>query len=547
MFSGVGVIARAPYLRTLLALVLLVTVGETLIDYVFKARAVGAFGHGAGLLRFFALFYAGIALLTLVVQVLASRAALQHLGLTRTAALLPAGAALGSAAALAAPGLLSIIVARGLESVIHQGPYRAGYELLFTPVAPSQKRSAKALLDVGVTRLGDIVGSGVVQLALVIFAATAWNAILGVAIAVSVIGVPVTLRLRRGYVRALEKGLLSRAIQLDLDDVEDVVTRSTVLQSAATLGIPGVRPRAADDASTRPAPAERPPTPPDPGLRRLADLRSGEATQVRAALRSAPLPPELTGQVIRLLAWDAVMQDAVSALRAVAPHVTGQLVDHLLDPDEEFVIRRRIPIVLASCPTQRAADGLLDGLDDPRFEVRYRCGLVLNRLRDLNDSLVFRRERIVDIVLKEAAVDRRVWESHRLLDTMEDEEWSPVMDEALRERSNRGLEHVFALLSLVLERQPLAIAFRGLHTEDRQLRGIALEYLETALPEKVRAALWPFLEAPTDRRPSQRSAQEVLDALLRSNLSIAIDLERLRSRHHRGSDAPAAPPPVPES
>jgi hypothetical protein len=150
----------------------------------------------------------------------------------------------------------------------------------------------------------------------------------------------------------------------------------------------------------------------------------------------------------------------------------------------------------------------------------------------------------VAIVLKEAAVDRRVWESHRLLDMMEDDAWSPVMDEALRERSNRGLEHVFTLLSLVLERQPLRIAFRGLHTQDRQLRGTALEYLETALPERIRAALWPFLEAPADRRPSHRSAQEVLDELMRSNQSIAIDLERLRRMGGREPNPPASEPPT---
>jgi len=136
-----------------------------------------------------------------------------------------------------------------------------------------------------------------------------------------------------------------------------------------------------------------------------------------------------------------------------------------------------------------------------------------------------------------------VWESHRLLDTLEDDQWSPVMDEMLRARSNRGLEHVFTLLSLVLQRQPLKIAFRGLHAEDRQLRGTALEYLETALPEEIRKALWPFLEAPAGRRPSRRSAQDVLDELMRSNKSIAIDLERARRMSGGEPGNPLPEPP----
>jgi hypothetical protein len=229
-----------------------------------------------------------------------------------------------------------------------------------------------------------------------------------------------------------------------------------------------------------------------------------------------------------LLAWDDVLPEVITTLRRLAPRIEGQLVDHLLDPDGEFTVRRRIPIVLADLPTDRTVDGLLRGLEDARFEVRYRCGKVLNRLQDLNADLVIRRRRVYSMVLREVAVDRGVWESHRLLDSMEDDEWSPVMDELLRERANRGLEHVFTLLALVLPRQALKVAFRGLHTSDQMLRGTALEYLETALPEDIRKALWPFLEAPVEGRSTRRSAQDVLSELMESNQSIAMNLAELR-------------------
>jgi hypothetical protein len=139
-------------------------------------------------------------------------------------------------------------------------------------------------------------------------------------------------------------------------------------------------------------------------------------------------------------------------------------------------------------------------------------------------------------VLREVAVDRGVWESHKLLDTLEDEDWSPVMDEMLRDRFNRALEHVFTMLALVLPRQPLKIAFRGLHTSDRQLRGTALEYLEASLPEDIRDALWPFLEDSESHRPSQKTAEQVLGDLLASNQSIAINLEALRKEKRDAPD-----------
>src|SRR4030095_699052 len=56
--SGLQVLAQAPYLRNLAALVLLGTIGAALADYIFKAQAVETFGRGDSLLRFFALYYA---------------------------------------------------------------------------------------------------------------------------------------------------------------------------------------------------------------------------------------------------------------------------------------------------------------------------------------------------------------------------------------------------------------------------------------------------------------------------------------------------------
>ena len=49
--SGLRVLAWAPYLQNLAALVLLGTVAAALADYVFKVQAVEAFGRGDALLQ----------------------------------------------------------------------------------------------------------------------------------------------------------------------------------------------------------------------------------------------------------------------------------------------------------------------------------------------------------------------------------------------------------------------------------------------------------------------------------------------------------------
>src|SRR6185436_15422494 len=107
--------------------------------------------------------------------------------------------------------------------------------------------------------------------------------------------------------------------------------------------------------------------------------------------------------------------DAMRALRAVASTATGQLVDALLDPAEEFGVRRRIPPVLATSDSPRAIEGLLLALGDSRFEVRYRAGRALARRQEgWRSSLA--DERILAAVLREANVGAAVWESQQLLD-----------------------------------------------------------------------------------------------------------------------------------
>ena len=79
--------------------------------------------------------------------------------------------------------------------------------------------------------------------------------------------------------------------------------------------------------------------------------------------------------------------------------------------------------------------------------------------------------------------------------------------------AQRGLAHVFTLLSLAVEREPLQTAYWALLGEDPMLRGTALEYLENVLPDDVTRALWPQLglHGPTlrPRRPPHQIAHDL--------------------------------------
>jgi ATP:ADP antiporter, AAA family len=251
---------------------------------------------------------------------------------------------------------------------------------------------------------------------------------------------------------------------------------------------------------------------------------------VRVLRSEEGLSAVLVPHVIPLLAWHPVAADAVFALRKVAEERIGMLIDALIDPNQDFTIRRRLARVFSVCVSQRAADGLMLGLDDLRFEVRFQCGHSLASLLEKNPRVQIDGQRIFAVVMREVAVGRPVWESRRLLDELDVKDQVSFVDEFVRDRAGQSLAHVFTLLSVVLPREPLLIAFRSLYTDDRNLQGTALEYLEGVLPPPIRERLWPFLE---DRRSvvhSTRPRDEILADLLRSNHSIMLNLEELRRR-----------------
>jgi ATP/ADP translocase len=528
--SGLRVLAGAPYLRNLAAVVLLGTVAAALADYAFKVQAVDAFGRGDSLLRFFAVYYAGVSLLAFVVQTSLSGVALERLGLAVTTATPSLALAVSGLGGLVFPGLPGVLVARGSESVLRSSLFKTGYEIFFTPIASQDKRAAKSIIDVGFDRLGDAVGGGLVRLLLFVPASGQYAAILGAAIVCSALSVVAAQRLGRGYIQTLERSLLDRAVELDLADVGDITTRTVMLRTMRGR-LPGLAQHRHTDtiAATLPTPSA------DPEVREILALRSRNRDAVLRVLRDEEgLPAALIPHVIPLLAWDPVAEDAVRALRKVAEERVGEMVDALLDPNQPFAVRRRLARVFSVCVSQRAVDGVLLGLDDMRFEVRFQCGRSLASILEKNPRVRINRDVVFDVVRREVAVGRPVWQSHRLLDTLETDQRSFV-DEFLKDRAGQSLAHVFSLLSLVLPTAPLQIAYRGLHTDDRGLRGTALEYLEGVLPPDIRDRLWPFLSDRPRHSGDSRAREEILADLLRSNESIMLNLEELRRRAGTGA------------
>ena len=133
---------------------------------------------------------------------------------------------------------------------------------------------------------------------------------------------------------------------------------------------------------------------------------------------------------------------------------------------------------------------LCDALADEEFEERFRAGLALRSVLD-------RDGRRLPLELVCEAIQRE-------------------MD--ARSFGDEPLKHVFTLLSLALEREPVELSLRALDSDDQKLRGTALEYLENVLPANVRDSLWPHVGGHRLRAkgPALRPREQIVDELKRS-------------------------------
>ena len=243
--------------------------------------------------------------------------------------------------------------------------------------------------------------------------------------------------------------------------------------------------RARSAGAPEDAAARRPALVLDAQLQTLADLRSRDVARVTNALRrGSALDRVHIAAAIGLLAWDEVLPEARAALQDAAPAHLGMLVDALLDPATDFVIRRRLPRLLGGVASERSLSGLLDGLDDMRFEVRYHCSRAIARLLEQDPRLSIDRTRMIGVVERELSVPPQKWRGYRLLDRP-DAEPEPGGTREFPEDASRFLEYIFQLLSTVVPREPLDAAVRGVRSPHAGVRGLATEYLDQVLPPAV--------------------------------------------------------------
>lgn len=536
--GGFRALKETPYLRDLALLVAAGAVTQALLDWLLSAHATHEFGKGQRLLQFFAIYNMVVGIASFAAQTVLTRPLLEKLGLARTVKIQPLAVIAAAVLAAVAPIFRPVVFLRWSEATIRNSLYRSAYELFYTPLPKAKKRAAKTLVDVGFDRIGTTIGS----LALLAIASLslelASRIVLLAAMVASVAAWFLAARLHDGYVSTLAASLKSGAVALDDSDAYDLTTRKTLAETTALLDRKDLlaridqfhKAKADKQASVAPLPPPGVESAPDVGgpagdplLARITTLRSGDAASIKKELARS-LTPTLAAFAIPLLGDDAVVREAVRALRKVAPRATGVLLDALVDGDGDVRVRRRIPRVLKVVKTQRAAMGLLMGLEDPVFDVRVQVGLALAEMKDA-EGVSLPRDLVFRAAERELADGRASWSSPRT--TLDPASRDHEHDEAEREEPavddlQRGLHHVFAVLGLALDREPLMIAFRAARTDDPSLRGTALEYLDVVLPPKIKEHVVPLLgSVPRTHAHKARPQTELAAELLRSSAALS--------------------------
>ena len=82
------------------------------------------------------------------------------------------------------------------------------------------------------------------------------------------------------------------------------------------------------------------------------------------------------------------------------------------------------------------------------------------------------------------------------------------------------MELVFSLLAAGFGCEIAGSALRALHSDDPNLRGTALEYLQTVLPERLRGVLVARVPGGDTARPTRRRSEELAEALTQSSAAL---------------------------
>ncbi len=527
------------HLRLVAVAVVLAVVVVTLVEFQFKAVTAAHFGADReGMVKYFGWMSVGTGVVSLVIQVIATRWMLQRLGVAGALLVLPLALAAGEVGLLLVPGLVAATVLKAGDETFRFTVNDAASQLLFVPVPSRVRGRWKALVDSGWKPAAQLA-LGMVLLAYRAVAAGRIAPLVVLGLVAIAIWLGAIVRLRPAYVRALAETLRQRPAALEgsalsaeelealraalarRGDPAELVAALSLAGAAAYELVPLIAPLCADaSVEVRRAAAAA-----------LVDV-PGEAA--RRILRGSLIDPE---PELRDLACAALFGREPTADSAVAGLATGSAIDRiraaeilgtaankpatlplltrlLADPDLRVARAAMVPLAEAG-----GTDVLLDQLATETASRTALCR-ALARHRGPID-----RTRVIEVLDRELAAAYRDLAAAEALGPAEtsartDGTFAPpvfaradpqaiagLLAATLRDRQDRHAERVFALLEALVPDGAIARIAANLKEATPVRRANAIEVLESALPADLRKRVMPLVD-DSPRYVKLRAARE---------------------------------------
>jgi ATP:ADP antiporter, AAA family len=216
VFGIARYVVRSRYQLMISAIIGLTMITTTFTDYQFKAIAFASYTDQEDLTAFLGMFYAGISLASLLIQVLLSNQIIKKLGLTGSILTRPVGMMFGAVMMAIEPVLASVIILNGFDGASRYSIDKTGRELLFLPLPQYVKEQTKIFIDIFVDRFSRGV-AGVLLLGFIIWLPSPVYSLTFVVIALLVTWILLGYSAKKEYVRKFRS-----SVQKQLMDIGSV-------------------------------------------------------------------------------------------------------------------------------------------------------------------------------------------------------------------------------------------------------------------------------------------------------------------------------------
>lgn len=220
----------------------------------------------------------------------------------------------------------------------------------------------------------------------------------------------------------------------------------------------------------------------------------------RAALRSAGRAKlrRHIPTLIDALGERATRKAAREGLAAFGEGVVGTLGDWLIDSTLSAEVRREIPRVLGDIGTQEAVNALFRMRERADVRLGFRVLKAMNRMRRDLKTLRFNRGLVTEDLRHDVRSLLFALVHYRACPIGGNQTAERLLCIALNERMDQALDRMFRRLALIYPANDIYAAYKGIVSEDRRLRGNAVEYLENALMPEHRELVLPIVSDASD-------------------------------------------------